>query len=441
MTNGKIIIGDICVNIENDEALLSADIKEGKITKKLYYSVNARWRDYLVTERSDAFVVALLYYAMIKNLDIEWEIPCSKQLIYQLKTYFIPIYETEILSMHRISLSGPVTDKSLATKGGVATGLSNGVDSLYTVKKYLKGNFEYSNYSLTHVLFTDCFTSDFSEEYKADFLKSYLSVLPECTKELGLEFIFIRFPIDSLFSIGHVKDEKAGILSDVGLFTLKYCSMAMALNKLIKVYYFSGGFSASDFTFNEDDMAYHDIFTLPLISNNSIMFYSTGMEVSRIEKVKYIADWQYAQNHLQVCQWRNDTNCGNCSKCRRTMSELKALGKLEEYSKRFPVENYNKNFSKRMARVLVEANRGHIFEINIIKKMKENGIHIPIMSYIYRPFYQLLEAIRLKLRFVKWARKIYRKYNLDKLLYGTSTRYYVQSVDREILGNVEDSGK
>ncbi len=435
MNKKKIIIGEIYISEEQEKVSLSADIMVDNEKKILSYTVDKKWKQYLVTERSDSFVVALLYFSMIKDMDIEWTIPCSERLIYQLKTYFIPIYSNEIQAMHNIDLIGVTTCEDLPSLGGVATGISNGVDSSYTIKKYIKGNLRYDNYALTHVIFTDWFTADFSDDYKKDFYDAYLPLLPNCAEELNLEYIYIHFPVDEVFSVGRVNDDNIGVIIDEGMFTLKYCSMSLALNKLINIYYFSSGVAPSDFTFCEADMAYHDIFTLPLISTNNMSFYSSGMEVSRIEKVEDIADWKYAQKYLQVCQWKNDTNCGKCAKCIRTMSELNSINKLELFSDRFPVDDYKKNYSKRMAKVLMAAKKGHIFEINILEKMKKNGKKVPIKSYILLPYYNLIEYIRIKLRYVKWARKIYRKFNLDKFLYGTSTKYYGQRSDREILGN------
>lgn len=69
----------------------------------------------------------------------------------------------------------------------------------------------------------------------------------------------------------------------------------MALQKMMSCYYFSSGFSPKEFSMNKDDVAYMDIFTLPLISTSDLMFYSSGMEERRIDKVKYISDWEFAK--------------------------------------------------------------------------------------------------------------------------------------------------
>ena len=157
---------------KGSQSALQAVIYEGERSKVLEYCVDKKYEKYLTWERSDAFVVALLYYAMIKNIDIEWETPCNAQLIYQLKTYFIPVYAHEFSFIHRIELRGDVSYDVLSCENGVAAGFSNGVDSGYTIYKYRNSTFP--EYRLTHLFFTDCFSTDFSEEYQKDFIASYL---------------------------------------------------------------------------------------------------------------------------------------------------------------------------------------------------------------------------------------------------------------------------
>lgn len=436
MSKGLLKIGAPSVRVEGDKAILAAIIYDNGENKELTYKVDIKYAEYLTCERSDAFVTSLLYYAMVKEYDIQWEVPCTEQLIYQLETYFIPVCDREISFLHSISLSGILTDEKLTCKGAVAAGFSGGVDSCYTVYKYVYTKFP--EYKLTHLLFTDCFTTDFAEEGRAKFLEQNLSTIPNQAKELGLEFIFVEFHIDEQFSIGRFRDKVRGEISDNGLYTLKYCSLAMALSKLIKLYYYSSSELPSDFSFQGFDCSFYDMFTVPNIVTSSLGFYLTGMELGRIDKVEQIADWEFAHKHLLVCAWDNDCNCGRCGKCIRTMSELYALGKLDKFSERFPIEDYKKHLTKRFAVIIRLAHSNHPLEKHIIEKMKENNRKIPLGSYFLAPFYFVIEWFRSHLCNVRWARRIYRKFHIDKLLYGRSTKMYTQRVDREILGDFKD---
>ncbi len=60
-----------------------------------------------------------------------------------------------------------------------------------------------------------------------------------------------------------------------------------------------------------------------------------GVELSRLEKIKLVADWDVALKSLRVCnkykKYRPGMlNCGRCEKCVRTMLALEALGALHK---------------------------------------------------------------------------------------------------------------
>jgi len=56
------------------------------------------------------------------------------------------------------------------------------------------------------------------------------------------------------------------------------------------------------------------------------------VELSRIDKIRAIADWDLALNNLRVClaNVKDRLNCGRCEKCVRTMLGLEAVGVLEK---------------------------------------------------------------------------------------------------------------
>lgn len=414
-------IGKPEVVTDGEKSILRVEVDECGTKKTLEYRVDREYEQYLTWERSDAFVVSLLFYAMIKQLDIVWGVPCNEQLIYQLETFFIPVCAKETAYMHRIKLSGPTTNELLSGENGVATGISNGVDCSYTLHKYL--NHPFSENRLTHVFFTPWYLTEKSEEYKKNYLEYYLRILPGCAEELGVKLVYVEMNLDEQFSVGHFQDEVCGLIQDAGLGTLKFCAAPMALQKMLYVYYLSSGFSASGFSFKADDVAHFDIFTLPLLTTKALRFYSSGMEATRAEKVAAISDWKYAKEHLLVCE-RGEKNCGRCGKCIRTMSDLYGMGKLDEYVKVFPVDDYKKNFTKRMAYVLARCKTvtdGQILFNESLVQFRENGYKIPALSYILCPVYILFDFARKLLSEKKWARRIYRRFNLDVKLYGSST--------------------
>jgi hypothetical protein len=59
-----------------------------------------------------------------------------------------------------------------------------------------------------------------------------------------------------------------------------------------------------------------------------------GVALSRLDKVRIIADWRVALQNLRVCTMNpaHGLNCGHCEKCLRTMLELLAVGRLNDAS-------------------------------------------------------------------------------------------------------------
>ena len=74
-----------------------------------------------------------------------------------------------------------------------------------------------------------------------------------------------------------------------------------------------------------------------LWSSAAVTLVNGEIDVSRLDKVKAIADWPPVHSALKVC-WENrrsDLNCGVCEKCVRTQAQFAAIGKLGEL-KTFP---------------------------------------------------------------------------------------------------------
>ena len=409
------------IRLEKENTVLFSKIKENGTEKEISYSVENKYSKYLVTERSDAFVTAILYYAMFKDFDIEWEGLCSEQLIAQIKLFYIPTVANNYEFMHEIELNGAITSERLQNEGKVGTGYSGGVDSLYTVHRFIES--KYTKLKLTHAVFTDFFTEGMGEEYQELFWQQNMKTVKPIVEAIGMEFVPVRLKIDSMYSVGKYMDPVCGIVQDAGFFPLKYCSIPMALNKLFSTYYFSSGWSAQEANFKSGDFSSHDILAMPLISTENLKFYSSGEETGRLGKLKEIVDWTPTKKYLQVCMWDSDeyVNCGTCDKCKRTMNELYALGKLEEYRERFPVDYYKKHLSKYWAYVLLQKCKGHLPEVEMIKYMKDTNKEIVITAYFLLPFYIVFDTCYSKIRYVKWARKLYNHISgADRLLHGKS---------------------
>lgn len=146
-----LIIGKPKIEKLDNRARLCSKISEnGKPSYTLWFDVDAKYADYL-TESADAFVVALLPYAMNNSLNISAEAKMSKQLCFQLNEIFIPVLTKNSKLFNKISISAKeLTQENYCRKNASATGFSRGVDSFDTICSLSENRTE----KLSHLTFS-----------------------------------------------------------------------------------------------------------------------------------------------------------------------------------------------------------------------------------------------------------------------------------------------
>lgn len=70
----------------------------------------------------------------------------------------------------------------------------------------------------------------------------------------------------------------------------------------------------------------------PNFSSFDLAVRHTGVALSRLDKLRIIADWDAALQNMRVClaNVADELNCGKCEKCVRTMLGLEAIGALQK---------------------------------------------------------------------------------------------------------------
>jgi hypothetical protein len=70
----------------------------------------------------------------------------------------------------------------------------------------------------------------------------------------------------------------------------------------------------------------------PEYSSQSLAVRHRDLALSRLEKHRIVADWPAAFHNFRVCLANvpDRLNCGRCEKCVRTMTELAAIGRLQD---------------------------------------------------------------------------------------------------------------
>jgi len=120
----------------------------------------------------------------------------------------------------------------------------------------------------------------------------------------------------------------------------------------------------------------------PEYSSYELTFKLRDLELSRLDKLRLIADWDAAFQNFRVClaNVEDRLNCGKCEKCVRTMTELVAIGALDktrafieddvtpELLSRFNILiRHRASFYQEMLAPLQERGRGDL--VQTIKKM------------------------------------------------------------------------
>lgn len=325
---------------------LCSDVSWNNRRRTLWFEVDSEFEDYLCYERADGFLVSLLPFAIINNFNIEVNGYVSERLLYQLKTYLLPVLSVNIPGFHNIDINADIDNTVLKSQNAVGTGLSCGIDSFYTVLKHLDSSYE--NYNLTHVTFFNSMNSphwkNFGEESSRDFINARISYISPVAKSLGLKLVTVDTNFDLFY-------KNMGLLETV---TFRYCGIVLALQKLFKTYYWSSSTSISNFKLSTV-IPLFELFSLQCISNQNTTFYSTGGETTRLEKTKYLSDFEITYKYLNVC-WLHLYNCSKCNKCHRTMMSLYSIGKLDLYNKVFDLDFFYKHINEYIGRMIYTTN-------------------------------------------------------------------------------------
>lgn len=336
--NDWLVIGAPRIENAQGRARLTSIIRVRGEDRPVWFEVDAKYGQYLCSERADAFLIGVLNYAMRERLDIRCESPVGSQLLYQIRTYLIPSLVKNSTALYATTIEAELDSSPVVNAGGVGAGISCGVDSLHVIRNYAKS--PYPSLSLTHLVLNNVGSfwkkgNDPQYEWHIEHAKSFC-------REYGFELIVnnsnIREQIPGVFGLTH---------------TYASCFAVYCLQKLWNVFYygsagvdFGSWFSLAD---NERrDCAHYELLSLDVFSTRNLKIYSEGGAMSRFDKMKEIVEYEPSYKYLHVCTSDEGPNCGRCDKCLRTLTTLDALGVLDRYRASFDIDEYRRH---RMARL------------------------------------------------------------------------------------------
>ena len=337
----------------------------------MYFEVDDEYKTYLCEDNANAFLVALLPFIVKHNYNVIVKDKISSRLYYQITTYLLPLL-CESFNKKPINITCDLTDKKYNGKA-VGTSISCGVDSFYTLFKH--NNLKDKTKNITHLCFFNAGSNgDFGGEEARELYKKRVNKIERFCKKYKYPLIKVDSNMNELIMMRHEKRHTFTTLACVYVF-----------EKLFNTYYFPSGLSFNNSHIDEIDTAYYDILNVECLSNENILFYCSGLEVTRMKKIEFISNFKETYKWLNVCVGTKEwCNCTKCHKCLRTITALESIKKLDNYSSVFDLGYYYKNRKKLLSN-LIRENRNRlegVFSKEIINSYKKNNVKIPFISYI-----------------------------------------------------------
>lgn len=325
-------IGQPSLSVQNGRARITSVITFGDNVKELWFEVEGEYGRYLCYERSDAYLIGLLWIAMVNHYDIECEAPVTGELLHQVETVLIPSLVKNSGLMRKPKITCPIEPEPLPNAGAVGTGMSCGVDSFHAVVKHHQHILP--DMRLTHLAVFNVGAFGLYDIAKAEKQFQWqVGNSRSCAEELGLKLVVGNSNFKEEFFTDH-----RCTCTYVDVFAI------FMLQKLWKAYFYaSAGWDMTKFSVKDADRidaAHYDLLAFDCYSTRSLRIYSEGMSLTRFEKTRDIVDFALAQEYLQVCCQDDGRNCGRCFKCKRTLVCLDALDALDKYRKVFDVDYY-----------------------------------------------------------------------------------------------------
>lgn len=322
----------------------------------LWFATNKTLKEYLCDERSDAFVMIMLWYAMLTESDISFEIPMSERLYNGLTKSLIP----KLCGAERrhIKLIGPLTSEPVKNAGKVGTGMPCGVDSFYTMRTHNLTHLTYFEAGHIHhmngVLDGNCDLNTFYGAANAYAMTEYAKSRAVAEHE-NLEFVSVMSNADRDYYRGGI------------IYTSMYrnLSCVLALQKLFSEFISSSSGDSYDVETKLIAPSQHYENLICDSCKTEALDYYTSDFIRRYNKLEKLADDLLFRKYATVCFNFTGKSCGECYGCLKTMVPLDEMGKLKGFGDIFDLDKY---YSDRKKYIKILANGAKQPQLSAIKE-------------------------------------------------------------------------
>lgn len=384
---------------KDNEIIVQAKYESKNESNVLWYSFDKDYEEYIVTENADAFLVSLLLLAMKNKEDIEVRAPISARLFYQLNHYLIRALNLANDEWNLIKIQAEkLNDQDLNIASSSGTGISGGVDSFATIVDHLK---EKEEFTIDYFTFFNAGShGEFGGDKALELYKNRLKLMKPYPQEVGKKIINVDTNLNEILMMNHQQTH-----------TIRSIACVLNLQKLFKYYYYASAFRFDHYGFSNVSMANYDLLVLNMLSTESTTFYSAVSQLTRVERIESLIEYDLTYKYLNVCIDSSDNtaaNCSKCYKCLRTQLTLELLGMLEKYRDVFDFEIYKKYKDAHIGWLLAQKN-SDVLANEVYQLILDKNMHISTKSYIYFMMYRLKDLAKNILP-IKFLNKL-RRYN------------------------------
>ena len=302
----------VSLHKRGESVRLLGEVESEQGAFELYFQYPAEYEGF-VAPSADAFAVAMLVPAMLRQEPLEITPPISPQLHFQLPrirdifhTWFPDLAASDVLTT---AAASSVVEPCRRA----ATCFSGGVDSFYTLLKY-RGRQALPS-PLTHLVFMRGLEKPLDELRDVEGAQRRVETIAE---RAGVRCIFGESNLRSYFGADWVNLYSGSALAATGL------SLANGF-----------GYFCIPSPYSYCTMV--PTSTTPLVderySTERVMVLHDGAELTRAQKTARIVEWEapLVLEHLRVCVMNRGgpDNCCACRKCVRTMIALKSFGAFD----------------------------------------------------------------------------------------------------------------
>ena len=268
-----------------NKAKLVAEIRvENSEKYNLWFEVEKEYEKYLCVETADAFLVALIPYFVKHNLNVKINGKISSKLYYQLINYLFPLLRRGY-KKNNLDIDCQITDVKYDSKG-VGASISCGVDSFYTLFKHK--DLSDSKYNITHLTFFNAGShGEYGGEEARHLYHKRLKNIKSFCDENNYKLVTVDSNMNEFIMMSHLVTH-----------TFRTLGCVLALQKLFGKYYFASGTNFDDTRITPISCAYYDILNVHCLSTENTQIYCSGIETTRLEKIKYISQFEETYNWL-----------------------------------------------------------------------------------------------------------------------------------------------